>query len=86
MMMSLLSKLECSWNMAIHADQKSAAERDGNTNAECLPHELHHKLVAEAFWTAECEAELRESRKVDYYFRCVGDREELINTIGQGEG
>ena len=81
MMMSLLPIVECSLNMAIHVDEKSAAERDGYTNAECLPHELHRKLVAEAFWTAECEAELRESRKVDYHFKCVGDREELMNTI-----
>ena len=44
------------------------------------PHELHRKLVAEAFWTAECEAELRESNKIDHYFKCVGAREELMDT------
>ena len=46
-----------------------------------MTHELHRKLVAEAFWTAECEAELRESNKIDHHFKCVGDREELMDTI-----
>ena len=37
--------------------------------------------MAEAFWTAECEAELRESNKIDHHFKRVGDREELMDNI-----
>lgn len=46
-----------------------------------MPHELHRKLVAEEFWTAEYEAELRESNKIDHRFKCVRDREELMDSI-----
>ena len=51
--------------------------------SQCLPHELHCKLVAEAFWTAECEADLRESNKIDHHFKRVGDREELMDIINK---
>ena len=71
------------WFIHIANYDKPTAERDddGNTVDECLPHELHGKSVAEAFWTAECEAELRECSKVDHCFKRVGDRERLMDII-----
>ena len=41
-------------------DRPSAIKKNTDDTSESLPHELHRKLVAEAFWTAECEAELRD--------------------------
>lgn len=64
----------------IHVDEDSATKSNCDS-IESLPYELHRKLVAEAFWTAECEAELRESNNVDYHFKHVEDREELMDAI-----
>ena len=67
----------------MHADDNSSTikKNTDDTTTESLPHELHRKLVAEAFWTAECEAELRESNKLDYCFKRVEDRKELMDAI-----
>ena len=45
-----------------------------------LPHELHRKLVAEAFWNAECELEIRESEDT-YYFKSASSREEFMENV-----
>ena len=48
-----------------------------------LGHELHRKSVAEAFWNAESEAELREANRLHYRFLSTSSREELMVEIDQ---
>ena len=48
-----------------------------------LAHELHRKSVAEAFWNAESESELREANKLHYKFISTSSREELMVEIDQ---
>lgn len=44
-------------------------------------YELHRKVVAEAFWTAEVEAELREWSEVGYLFTTAATRENIMDVI-----
>jgi len=39
--------------------------------------------VAEAFWNAEIENELREEGKIDYIFSSADSREELMDNIDE---
>ena len=42
------------------------------------PQELHRKAIAEAFWNAEMEAELRASGNISHHFHSVRGRENLL--------
>ena len=44
---------------------------------------MHRKTVAEAFWNAETEAELREKDEIDYIFSTVNSRETLMDKIDE---
>ena len=48
-----------------------------------LPHELSRKIVAEAFWNAEIEAELREKNCIGHRFMSSTSREELMMKIDE---
>ena len=43
-----------------------------------MTHELSRKIIAEAFWTAEVEAELRETNRIGHLFHSSSSREELM--------
>ena len=62
-------------------EEKSVVDESGSDAIDSLPCELNRKLIAEAFWTAECEAELRETKKIDHHFKRQEDREKLMDTI-----
>ena len=55
---------------------------DGPESEVCT-HELHRKSVAEAFWNAEIENELREEGKIGYIFSSLDSREELMDAIDE---
>ena len=48
-----------------------------------MPHELSRKIVAEAFWNAEIEAELRENNDTKHRFTSVASREDLMVEIDE---
>ena len=53
-------------------------EKNNAEDIDCLPYELNRKLVAEAFWNAECEMELRETNNIGHSFLSVSAREDLM--------
>ena len=55
----------------------------GDDEHETITHELHRKSLAEAFWNAEIEDELREKGKLDYRFSSVESREKLMDAIDE---
>ena len=42
---------------------------------------MHRKTIAEAFWTAEVEAELRERSDIGHLFTSVVTREKIMDTV-----
>lgn len=56
-------------------------EKNNGEDIECLPYELNRKLVAEAFWIAESEMELRETKNIGHCFCSVSAREDLMKEI-----
>ena len=42
---------------------------------------MHRKSLAEAFWNAEIEDELRETGEVGYIFSSLDSREKLMDNI-----
>ncbi len=64
-------------SLAGNHDKNTECDYDSN-----LLYELHRKSVAEAFWNAECEAELREANNINYKFS-GGTREHLMAEIDQ---
>lgn len=60
----------------------SAAGSESDSDVpQSFPYELHRKIVADAFWTAECEAELREGDKIDHHFKRQEDREKFMDAV-----
>ncbi len=56
---------------------------DESTDMNMITHELHRKSVAEAFWNAEIEDELREIGQIGYIFSSVDSREKLMDSIDE---
>uniref|UniRef100_A0A1X7UPD7 CxC5 like cysteine cluster associated with KDZ domain-containing protein n=1 Tax=Amphimedon queenslandica TaxID=400682 RepID=A0A1X7UPD7_AMPQE len=56
-------------------------EKNNGEDIDCLPYELNRKLVAEAFWNAESEMELRETKNIGHSFFSVSAREDLMKEI-----
>ena len=56
---------------------------DESTDMHMITHELHRKSVAEAFWNAEIEDELREKGQIGYIFSSVDSREKLMDSIDE---
>lgn len=52
-------------------------------STDMITHELHRKSVAEAFWNAEIEGELREKGQIGYIFSSVDSRENLMDAIDE---